>query len=105
MSEKKEYIERGAFIDFIDAGHLRYATEKVFSENDLVKMISERPAADVEPVVRARWMKHEDGDGVVCSHCGMWAAWCAPRLKTQHQSRYCPSCGCLMDMERSGSGE
>jgi len=55
VSEKKEYIERGAFIDFIDAGHLRYATEKVFSENDLVKMISERPAADVEPVVRGEW--------------------------------------------------
>ena len=99
MSEKKEYIERGAFIDFIDAGHLRYATEKVFSENDLVKMISERPAADVEPVVRGEW---KDGyvsgvkvsDGAVCSACDCWSA---------RRSAYCPNCGA--HMERSGSGE
>ena len=76
--------------------------DATLSPRDVDDIVDAQPAADVEPVVRARWMKHEDGDGVVCSHCGMWAAWCDPRLKTQHQSRYCPSCGCLMDMERSG---
>ena len=93
MSEK-EYIERGAFIDFIDAGHLRYATEKVFSENDLVKMISERPAADVEPVVRGEWKWVESGVWI-CTHC--------KTRRYTNTSRYCPECGA--HTERSGSGE
>ena len=95
MSEKKEYIERGAFIDFIDAGHLRYATEKVFSENDLVKMISERPAADVEPVVRGEW--EEDGAITRCSVCG--------EHKEFPHWTHCPNCGAHMSTERSGSDE
>ena len=99
MSEKKEYIERGAFIDFIDAGHLRYATEKVFSENDLVKMISERPAADVEPVVRGEWVgvkKITTEATVRCSVCGnLISAW----YKTKRSAE------CGAHMERSGSGE
>ena len=113
MSEKKEYIERGAFIDFIDAGHLRYATEKVFSENDLVKMISERPAADVEPVVRGEWKDRCVRDWV-CSLCGCEIQ----KVRFYDGYRYtslpdfCPDCGAVMTeaglkkiAERSGSGE
>ena len=99
MSEKKEYIERGAFIDFIDAGHLRYATEKVFSENDLVKMISERPAADVEPVVRGELRINEQGY-LECSACGKTLR--MPLVST-HEMKRCYICGAYL--ERSGSGE
>ena len=83
MSEKKEYIERGAFIDFIDAGHLRYATEKVFSENDLVKMISERPAADVEPVIRC---KNCEYSGKIDS---IFQTWCKKDMRRVNNDFYC----------------
>jgi len=102
MSEKKEYIERGALIDFIDAGHLRYATEKVFSENDLVKMISERPAADVEPVVRGEWQKvYENTTFGAMYRCSV----CGETTFNVENYKYCPKCGTHMSMERSGSGE
>ena len=109
MSEKKEYIERGAFIDFIDAGHLRYATEKVFSENDLVKMISERPAADVEPVVRANWEREfrevpvKDGSRCVMKVLYKCAGESGCKEYSIINSKRCPNCGA--HMERSGSGE
>lgn len=102
MSEK-EYIERGAFIDFIDAGHLRYATEKVFSENDLVKMISKQPAADVEPVVHGEWLNFV-GDYVTaeCSVCGECYDPSDYNDKEHFDMfkqlcKYCPNCGAKMD--------
>jgi ribosomal protein L37E len=100
--EKKEYIERGALIDYIDAGHLRYATEICFSENDVVSMISKQPAADVEPVVRGEWKWEQPY--TICSVCGRHSI-------NRFQSKYCQHCGAKMNnprgahMERSGSGE
>ena len=55
------------------------------------------PAADVEPVVRARW---QDGK---CTNCE-----CFGFPKYYGGNEYtirCPNCGAHMSVERSGSGE
>ena len=104
MSEKKEYIERGALIKRLNS---LITTSDLFGmgvQSGFSHAIVEAnaiPAADVEPVVRGYWMKEEC---IVCSHCGMPAAWAKPSLKKQLESDYCASCGANM-MERSGSGE
>ena len=98
MSEQKDYIERGAFIDFIDAGHLRYATEKVFSENDLVKMISEQPASAVRPDVQGEWIFRNCGSysqtRAFCSACGKHSG--IGGIRSNQAKPFCPNCGAHM---------
>lgn len=40
-----DLISRKALISYIDSGHLRNPEEKVFSENDVVRMIKNFPTA------------------------------------------------------------
>ena len=81
MSEKKEYIERGALLKKFDQ----------YEEQDHYMVAEEFPAADVEPVVRGEWK--EDGAITRCSVCG--------EHKEFPHWTHCPNCGAHM-MERSG---
>lgn len=54
------------------------------------------PLKEVEQVKHGRWELAEDGDGVVCSHCGK--DFCILIYETD-DFKYCPNCGTLMDKE------
>lgn len=89
---KAEYIEREAAIDkhcaICKDNALCYRSRESCPE---VKAFNSMPAADVQPVVRGRWMPYSNKDCLyVCSVC-----LCMPRDRT----RYCPRCGALMDKE------
>ena len=86
MSEKKEYIERGALM-----GEIRKHFETIGANAE--RLVARFPAADVEPVVRGEW--EEDGAITRCSVCG--------EHKEFPHWTHCPNCGA--HMERSESGE
>ena len=65
MSEKKEYIERGALL--LALGEKR-AVLNGLSEYGYLQVIREVPAADVEPVVRGELRFNEQGF-LECSAC------------------------------------
>lgn len=80
-----EYFEREAFKQkYLCCGYLPEMSEKEFDEF---------PAADVAPVVHARWVSFLDGDHIMperyyrCSRCG--------RVESRRQP-YC-HCGAKMD--------
>lgn len=54
------------------------------------------PLKEVEQVKHGWWKIAEDGDGVVCSHCGK--DFCILVYETD-DFKYCPNCGTLMDKE------
>lgn len=76
----KEYIEREA---------ARRAIEH--ADPAFCYCIDYVPAADVAPVVHAKWI--EDGDVQICSNCGEEHAW------AEYRATYCEDCGAKMDME------
>lgn len=83
-----EYIDREAAIDAITdlAGKAptRSAYEAVWKSARALKKI---PAADVAPVVRGKWIYHDDGV-VTCSECGN---------AESSDSYCCRYCGAKMD--------
>ena len=91
MSEK-EHIERGA----LKAHYSWLPKDATLTPKDFDDIIDARPAADVEPVVRATW---QDGK---CTNCGCYGF---PTYDGDNErTAFCPHCGAHM-MERSGSGE
>lgn len=103
MSEKKEYIERGALSERAEIIRKKMLTEKhepftIDIMNDfadlLDKYAKDIPAADVEPVVRGEWKWVESG---------VWICTLCKTRRYTNTSRYCPECGAHMG--RSGSGE
>ena len=71
--------------------------------------IDDEPAADVRPMVRGKWEKHEDFDPYgggrfvewVCSECdkrlrGDWVIRNSNIEETPTEN-YCPNCGCQMN--------
>lgn len=60
--------------------------------------ISEIPAADVRPAVKARWTDHRtnehDGEWY-CSACGEEPWWCG--VTEDILPKYCPNCGAMME--------
>ena len=99
MSEKKEYIERGA----LKAHYSWLPKDATLTPKDFDDIIDAQPAADVEPVVRGEWdktkYKEHDFRTYFCSVCGK-----REYYFNATQYAYCPHCGAHM-MERSGSGE
>lgn len=76
-----EYIEREAVIDLITR---RYENPEICMHE-----INSIPAADVAPMVHARWI--EDGSGIIiCPKCNR-----GYNLVPQF-THYCPSCGAKM---------
>ena len=55
------------------------------------KALENLPAADVEPVIHARWIPCEDGFGCCCSNCHTG--------KCQLVDEFCAKCGARMDGE------
>jgi len=116
VSEKKEYIERGALLKQFDEALLTGMAQRAHASGvseeaikaalDKTRVVSEIvvqcinaiPAADVEPVVRGEWI--ERSDHMECSVC-------ATPVGFSDANDRCPCCYAHMmaHMERSGSGE
>ena len=93
-----EYIDREDLIKFLDSlqqPKFPITTNgfKFISIIDAIKVVSERPTADVKPIVHAHWIKGIVAD-ITCSNCDF------PIYaddKTIHKLAYCPHCGAKMD--------
>lgn len=83
-----EYIEREALLLRIDC----YGTNKFgMLDEDIRAFVKAQPAADVAPVVHARWIPfHSEtaGDIQYCSNC---------KIGNAAKSDFCPHCGAMMD--------
>jgi len=101
VSKKKEYIERGAFIEKlkekITTNYLNLYDEDTLEST--IRLAKKQPAADVEPVVRGELRINEQGF-LECSACGGTLR--MPLVSTSEMKR-CYICGAYL--ERSGSGE
>lgn len=55
--------------------------------------VKSQPAADVAPVVYARWVKRfvNGKEKAVCTNCG--------KPNKQYTPPYCPHCGAIMDLK------
>ena len=88
----KEYIERGHAVDavldvYCDTPDIDLSCEKFEAA------IRKIQAADVAPVVHAKW----DANGR-CTNCGGHAPFYS-MASTYHESPYCFECGAKMDKE------
>jgi hypothetical protein len=92
--DEKQYIERDRIVKFIEDGLNDPDKTKAFG-HDAVEILAEihlAPAADVAPVVHARWI---DRDGKTwCSRCDA--------SNKQYKPPYCPHCGARMDGGKHG---
>ena len=97
---QKEYIKREELIaEFkrLELGKNSFI-ERVFADG-VYAIIEQFPAADVAPVVHAKW----DANGR-CTNCGGHAPFYS-MASTYHESPYCFECGAKMDGEREkGAG-
>lgn len=97
-----DYISREAAIDAVDVCNLHRGIIDA-----LQAIISDIPSADVRPVVRGEWEKHEDFDPYgggrfvewVCSECdkrlrGDWAT--RNHIEETPTENFCPNCGADM---------
>lgn len=90
-----EYIEREALVAELAKGTI--ITDDIYGMGIMtglgraLTVAREIPAADVAPVVHARW----DNDGR-CTHCGGHAPYWA-MASTYYASPYCFECGARMD--------
>jgi len=117
VSEKKEYIERGALLKAFGCENaVKYGNKNAEQQHksyssmmlyEIADEIYDAPAADVEPVVRGEWKESFTSrecqyapNGVAytfwytCSNCGK-------KSRTKHER----CLRCFAHMERSGSGE
>lgn len=93
-----EYIDREDLIKFLDSlqqPKFPITTNgfKFISIIDAIKVVSERPTADVKPIVHAHWIRGMFAD-MICSNCNF------PLViydKTINKVDYCPHCGAKMD--------
>lgn len=69
------------------------AVSLTLTSEELEEMLDKIPAADVAPIVRARWeTRMIDGkEKACCSGCG--------QPNKQYKPPYCPHCGAKMDLE------
>lgn len=92
-----EYIEREKALEECDW----YANEFCECEYAIMPLkgaLENLPAADVRPVVKARWKDHRtnehDGEWH-CSACGEEPWWCG--VTEDILPPYCPNCGAMME--------
>lgn len=95
MSEK-EYIERGALLNFLNAIYEECRLNNDGATSDLVfdviRHVEDLPAADVVEVRHGEWVRHKENclynKCSICSyeHC--------------REDKYCPNCGAKMDGDR-----
>ena len=100
MGEKKEYIERGALIEFVkqNTPHIDGDTTMQCVE----RAMKAAPAADVVEVVHGEWIDKPTGAyGRMqswCSACGKHSG--IGGIESNRHKPYCPNCGARMDGER-----
>ena len=102
-----EYIDRGDLIKFLDSlQQPKFPITngfKFISIIDAIKVVSERPTADVKPIVHAHWdVIDQDSEGdevyvhtwetLCCSLCGIERT-----TEDGYIPQYCESCGAKMD--------
>ena len=94
-----EYIDREEYCE----KHCRCSNEYCDKESC---PIWKAPAADVAPVVHARWIYVEEtlatSSGYCCSACRR-PRWISPDVPEAF--KYCPKCGAKMDGERKDGGD
>lgn len=83
----KEYIERDAALDDIDAA-MKNSGMGYIAGQVMKRYIKRVPAADVAPVVHAHWCYDSENGVYNCSRCG--------NAETS-DGRYCSYCGAKMD--------
>lgn len=92
-----EYIEREAALNANFKIPAKRLDTRIKTARDAVQAyanyIADLPAADVQPVVRGKWVWTETGDEAyeqfwVCSVCGE---------HDFYEANYCPNCGARMD--------
>lgn len=92
-----DYIDREALIEKIEQTYCPKCSTDDYCRacwvDDMRCEIEDAPAADVAPVVHAKWiMKDVSGEiKAVCTHCG--------KPNKQYTPPYCPHCGAKMDEE------
>ena len=86
-----EYVEREALLREIERRERLMVGDKTISVDALKRFLLNRPAADVAPVVHARWKCHGDCGVTECSACG----WSIEEYVGDYA--YCPNCGARMD--------
>lgn len=98
MSQSVKYIERSAAIEAA-----KHAWAKGLEPSQYIEAL---PAADVAPVVHARWIYVEEtlatSSGYCCSACRR-PRWLSPDVPEVF--KYCPKCGAKMDGERKDGGD
>ena len=92
MAEKK-YIEREAVVELFNKWADGYSYIEVPTK-DAIACVRTIPAADVRPVVKARWV-YTDMSRLVCSKCGNPVAF-ALKDDGWHHGDFCPNCGADM---------
>lgn len=94
-----EYIKREATIKRIeevycaDCNSYNGVRCRACGTGDAIDMIEDAPAADVAPVVHARWIQ-VDATKCRCSHCDIIAL---IALYPHGDKNFCPNCGAMMD--------
>lgn len=89
-----EYIEREELLEHLNMLGSMIGLYKIFP---IQKLVLYEPAADVAPVVHARWEKATTEFGITtkvrCSHC-------KSKEDLGFEDRpFCPNCGAKMDLE------
>ncbi len=89
----------GAALDLLGIDSLDSDNEEQELINIANELCAAIPAADVEPVIHARWIYHRDitGNYFVCSHC--------TESRVDCEETFCCKCGAKMDGEDGKSDE
>ena len=107
---KSGYIDRKKLLVILDNGILNDPECPLHIAATVNQEIAFAPAADVEPVIHARWKKYRDT--IKCSFCGFTmfpldayrkGGWANMRVVSSDEMlyipRFCPDCGAKMDGE------
>ena len=103
MDNLNDLISRDAAIAAFDDERVDRNYGDVSPES-VIRVIESIPPVDAVPMVHARWVRSEDGDGIVCTACGEdycdMVVGCNPK-----EWKFCPVCGAKMDGERRNKDE